>query len=75
MIDASVSDTPFLALGRSADGHIQTRGMSSCLLEQPLDFGRETPDGVFVEWRWDGSTLLVRNDRAGSHGFGQDEQV
>jgi hypothetical protein len=44
MIDARVSDTPFLALGRSADGPIQTRGVSSCLLGQPLDYGRETPE-------------------------------
>ena len=65
MIDASVAEAPSLALGPGPDGRIASRGLPACRLGQPLDFGREVPDGVFAWWRWDGSTLLAGNDRYG----------
>jgi asparagine synthetase B (glutamine-hydrolysing) len=62
--DASVADAPFLWL-RSGDGRVESRGLATCRLGTPLPFGRETPEGVFAEWIWDGARLLARNDRHG----------
>jgi asparagine synthase (glutamine-hydrolysing) len=66
MIDADVERAPFLRL-RAVDGRVEQRGLATCRLGTPLDFGRATPDGVFAEWTWDGARLLVRNDRYGLH--------
>jgi asparagine synthetase B (glutamine-hydrolysing) len=64
VLDPSVSSAPFLHL-RHTDGQTTARGLATCRLGQPLDFGRAIPDGAFAEWAWDGSTLGVRNDRYG----------
>ena len=62
--DRGVANAPFLWL-RSAGGRVEARGLTTCHLGTPLDFGRETPGGVWAEWTWDGARLLVRNDRYG----------
>jgi hypothetical protein len=64
VLDPSVTSAPFLHL-RHADGQTMARGLATCRLGRPLDFGRAIPDGAFAEWTWDGSTLTVRNDRYG----------
>ena len=65
MIDASVTDAPHLVLRPGSGGQPVARGVPTCRLGQPLEYGREVPDGVFASWTWDGSTLLARNDRYG----------
>ena len=68
-IDASVTGAPFLALRRDAAGSVLVRGTAACQLGRHLDFGREIPDGIFAEWRWDGAQLVARNDRYGLQPF------
>ncbi|MCG5517095.1 MULTISPECIES: asparagine synthetase B family protein [unclassified Ectothiorhodospira] len=54
----------FSALWRG--GRITTDGVENCQLGHRLDLGgRHGPDGIFVEWSWDGDALTVRNDRYG----------
>jgi asparagine synthase (glutamine-hydrolysing) len=62
--DSSVSAAPFLRLTH-ANGQVRSRGLPSCRLGQPLDFGRAIPDGVYAEWTLVGSQLVARNDRYG----------
>jgi asparagine synthetase B (glutamine-hydrolysing) len=64
VLDPSVARAPFLHL-RLVEGQTTARGVTTCRLGQPLDFGRAIPDGAFAAWTWDGSTLTVRNDRYG----------
>lgn len=56
---------PFFA-ARWVGGQVEIEGISECLLGQKL-LGPtpEQPDGLFVEWRWDGQRLVVRNDYYG----------
>ncbi len=43
-------------------------GMKECLLGHQIPRGPgSTPDGIFVEWHWDGDTITVRNDRYGMY--------
>ena len=65
MIDASVTDAPYLSLRLRPDGQVHVRGAATCQLGQSLDYGHESPDGVFAWWRWDGSALRAANDRYG----------
>ncbi|MFP4162323.1 MAG: asparagine synthetase B family protein, partial [Ectothiorhodospira sp.] len=53
---------------RYRGGEVSTEGTPSCQLGHQLDNRTgPTPDGIFVEWHWDGTTLTVRNDRYGIH--------
>jgi len=48
------------------DGRFEITGSPSVSLGHKLQSSRNaTPDGIFAEWLWDGSRLLVRNDRYG----------
>ncbi len=56
---------PFLHIRRSARG-LEIRGLANCVLGHKIQNPDRTDiDGIFVEWRWDGSCLRVRNDRYG----------
>lgn len=50
---------------KSNGRNIQTKGLNTCLLGYKLDTGKEKQDGIFAEWSWDGSKLVVHNDRYG----------
>ena len=51
---------------RHAGGETVTQGPLHCFLGHRLAPGsRGIPDGIFVEWNWDGERLTVRNDRYG----------
>jgi hypothetical protein len=52
----------FVAVVRS--GAVSTRGETACFLGHRLR-SAGADDGVFAEWRWDGDTLTVVNDRYG----------
>lgn len=56
---------PFFAV-RKVNGEYQTQGVAQCRLGHriPARSG-DTPDGIFVEWTWDGDKLIVKNDRYG----------
>jgi len=74
---------PFISIRRLEDGTFTVEGTPSSRLghvipREPLsarsrvgdhDQADEWPDGIFVEWHWDGSTLTVRNDRYGHRPF------
>ena len=46
--------------------HTETRGIPSCMLGHKISGdGNKPDDGIFAEWRWDGHTLRVQNDRYG----------
>ena len=65
MITDSQKNKPFFFV-RMVNGQAETKGDSHCRLGHKLDaHDRNTPDGVFVEWHWDGETLTVTNDRFG----------
>ncbi len=55
---------PFLHLRRKGREVLVT-GKPSCALGRPLSGPGRDPDGVFVEWSWDGRRLTVRRDRYG----------
>ena len=47
---------------------VHTRGSVDCRFWHRLDRGPGQPDdGIFAEWRWDGETLTVTNDRYGMY--------
>ncbi|AHK79785.1 hypothetical protein M911_12180 [Ectothiorhodospira haloalkaliphila] len=47
-------------------GEVSVGGTPSCQLGHRLENASgAAPDGVFVDWHWDGNTLTVRNDRYG----------
>ncbi len=55
----------FLHIRREADGFGivgPAAGMVGHKIQNP---GRTVPDGIFVEWSWDGARLQIRNDRYG----------
>lgn len=48
------------------DGRFEITGSPSVSLGHKLQISPNgTPDGIFAEWSWDGSRLLVRSDRYG----------
>lgn len=54
----------FRAIKRN--GRFEITGSPSVSLGHKLQSSpNATPDGIFAEWSWDGSRLLVRNDRYG----------
>src|SRR5262249_42102962 len=59
----------FLHIRRGAEG-FQVEGAQVGALGHKIRHpGRSEPDGVFVEWSWDGNRLRVRNDRYGCYPF------
>ena len=55
----------WLRIRKTADG-IDASGDPRCQLGHKIDRGQgQTPDGIFVEWEWDGRCLQARNDRYG----------
>jgi len=45
-----------------------TDGMTDCLLGHRIERGPgSAPDGIFVQWHWDGETVTVGNDRYGMY--------
>lgn len=58
-------ERPYFA-ARFRDGRVEVEGVAECIQGRKL-IGPvpNQPDGVFVEWRWDGSRLEVCNDRYG----------
>lgn len=62
---ASSEGKPYFSALRVGDV-FQTEGMQGCVLGQRIPRGGRTgDDGVFVTWCWDGSRLVVENDRYG----------
>jgi hypothetical protein len=56
---------PFLHIRRDGDCY-EFEGLASCALGHKIQNPARTDlDGIFVEWSWDGSCLMVRNDRYG----------
>lgn len=53
---------PYFA-ARFLGDHVEVEGTTNCLIgEKILGATPEHPDGLFVEWQWDGRRLVVRND-------------
>ena len=58
---------PYIYVRRVADV-FQTQGFSSFTFGHNIGTGTdEMPDGVFVEWAWDGDGVVLRNDRFGCY--------
>lgn len=56
---------PFFAVKR-VHGEYQTQGVAHCCLGHRIPAHRsDKMDGIFAEWSWDGSKLIVTNDRYG----------
>ena len=63
--DLSALDRPWFS-ARLRGGQVAVEGTPSCQLGHRLGkTGKQTPDGLFVHWHWDGETLTVLNDRYG----------
>jgi asparagine synthase (glutamine-hydrolysing) len=61
------SASPYVHLRVSA-GTVEVDGMPACVLGHRLATpAAGDPEGVFVEWEWNGERLLVRNDRYGCY--------
>jgi asparagine synthetase B (glutamine-hydrolysing) len=53
---------PYFA-ARFLGGHVEIEGTTECLIGEKIPSATpERPDGLFVEWHWDGRRLVVRND-------------
>ncbi|MBK5930585.1 asparagine synthase C-terminal domain-containing protein [Halochromatium salexigens] len=53
---------PYFA-ARFLGDHVEIEGTTECLIGEKLPGATpERPDGLFVEWHWDGRRLVVRND-------------
>src|SRR5262249_6342036 len=59
----------FLHIRRRAEGFELEGAQVGALGHKIRHPGRSEPDGVFVEWSWDGNRLRVRNDRYGCYPF------
>src|SRR5262249_39855661 len=59
----------FLHIRRRAGGFEVEGAQVGALGHKIRHPGRSEPDGVFVEWSWDGNRLRVRNDRYGLYPF------
>lgn len=56
---------PFFAV-KKVNGTYQTQGVPHCSLGHRIPaHNSDKTDGIFAEWNWDGSKLLVTNDRYG----------
>src|SRR5262245_65905022 len=60
---------PFLHIRRRAEGFEVLGAQVGALGHKIRHPGKSEPDGVFVEWSWDGDRLRVRNDRYGCYPF------
>ncbi len=59
-----MEDSYFYA--RRAGDQVRTKGRLSCSLGHRIDLGHgRKPDGIFAQWKWDGSRLTASNDRYG----------
>ena len=56
---------PFIHL-RYDGGVTSVRGSAQFFRGHRIARGKDTPDGVFAEWAWDGERLEVRTDRYGA---------
>lgn len=62
--DAAV-EAPFFRVDRRGDA-IETRGQSRAVFGHRIPSGTQSvDDGIFASWRWDGTRLVVDNDRYG----------
>lgn len=53
---------PYFA-ARFLGDHVAVEGVSDCLVGEKIPSDDpDQPDGLFVEWHWDGRRLIVRND-------------
>src|ERR1044072_2227457 len=60
---------PFFAV-KKVNGEYQTQGVAHCFLGHRIPaHNGDQPDGIFAEWNWDGSKLIVTNDRYGFLGL------
>jgi len=59
----------FLHIRRGPEGFEVEGAQVGALGHKIRHPGRGEPDGVFVEWSWDGDRLRVRNDRYGFYPF------
>jgi asparagine synthase (glutamine-hydrolysing) len=56
---------PFFAV-KKVNGEYQTQGVAQCSLGHRIPaHNSDKTDGIFAEWNWDGSKLIVTNDRYG----------
>jgi hypothetical protein len=60
---------PFLHIRRGSEGFEVEGAQVGALGHKIRHPGRSEPDGVFVEWSWDGDRLRIRNDRYGFYPF------
>ena len=57
--------TPFFVV-RKVNGEYQTQGVAKCSLGHRIPaHNSDKTDGIFAEWIWDGSKLIITNDRYG----------
>lgn len=62
-----IDEEPYF-LAHFQDGRVVSRGISQVMLGHKINTpGSPGQDGVFVEWQWDGNTLVVRNDVSGMY--------
>ncbi len=62
-----IDEEPY-CLARVQDGRSVCLGLSRAMLGHKINTpGSPGQDGVFVEWEWDGKTLVVRNDVSGMY--------
>ncbi|MEA3639819.1 MAG: asparagine synthase C-terminal domain-containing protein [Lamprobacter sp.] len=53
---------PFF-FARFLGDHVEVEGVSDCLIGEKISStDPDRPDGLFVEWHWDGRRLIVHND-------------
>lgn len=65
MMELENINNNFFCAVKQKNGEIQTSGERHCILGQKLKDNNEQPQGVFVEWYWDGNSLIVYNDYSG----------
>lgn len=57
-------DRPYF-FAKKAGTEFTIRGRESCLLGHKIRGSRVKPDGIFVQWNWNGKELEIENDRYG----------
>lgn len=63
--DLTLRQLPFFRARPTIDG-VHTEGTSSCVQGHRINRGDGSlPDGVYLEWGWDGHEFVARNDRYG----------
>jgi len=64
-LEREIANAPYFHARRNRDAY-EISGESFCLLGHKLNPSKQgKPDGIYAEWSWDGSRLIICNDRFG----------